>query len=145
MLILFDHENMTIPTYYRCVKEKAIADFGFFKWTESRKESASQKCMIHSKHSKSWNNNIKMWVLDNNPTIEVADDKLVEIATKYRGNTIVIVTNDLKLVVRLKEEMVKALTERGASKSKIKRLKVINYNMENLREFSDKQKERCDD
>jgi len=127
MLILFDHENISTKKYYRNVKEEVISEFGYYKWAEADKVGAAQAKMLSTVHTKSWNDNIKFYWCDNATGSEVADEKLIEIACKYRGNTIILVSSDYRLYDKMKEELQKALAERGASKSKLRRVKIELY------------------
>lgn len=127
MLILFDHENISTKKYYRNVKQEVISEFGYYKWAEADKVGAAQSMMLSTAHTKSWNDNIKFYWCENAKGLEVADEKLIEIACKYRGNTIILVSSDYKLYDRMQQEVQNALVRRGASKSKLRRVKIELY------------------
>ncbi|MHB8098775.1 MAG: hypothetical protein ACYDD5_04230 [Sulfuricurvum sp.] len=122
MLILFDFENIQ-NVHYQAVKQLIIKKFGRWDWEQAKKIGAVAEgnepfCL------KDWNSNIMIFRVINHP--QAADDKLVEIAGKEKGNRCVVVSNDNVLFRRVQTSRIemrnKYVSLRGIKKTKTLRI-----------------------
>lgn len=126
MLVLFDFENIQ-NVHYRSVKQLLIKEFGSSDWNKAIKVGAVSKksepmCL------KDWNSNVRIYRVSDYP--QAADDKLVEIAVRTKGNRCIIISNDNILFDRVKAARIelrkKYLSPRGVTKTRTYRISFID-------------------
>ena len=98
LLVLFDAENMPLQEHYRLIQKIIIEKFGKKSWESAKLETAYQES-TEFYNNKGYNQDIKTHYVKRGE--DKADDKLVEIATKYKASAVIIVTNDKGLIERL--------------------------------------------
>jgi hypothetical protein len=93
MLVLFDFENIQ-NVHYKNVKSLISEHYGLKDWKDAIKQGAIARG--HEDMSvPGWNTNVQIFMVDLAP--QAADLKLIELASRYRGNRCIIITNDKKL------------------------------------------------
>ena len=97
MLILFDFENIQ-NAHYQTVKRLIIEKFGFKEWLKSIKIGAVAVDNINT-CLPDWNSSMKIYQVKKED--QAADNKLIELATRSKGNRCIIVSNDIALCKKI--------------------------------------------
>jgi hypothetical protein len=121
MLILFDWENIQ-AAHYKTVRELISLEFGHWVWADAVKvgaiaEGNEKTC------NPDWIPFVKTYLVPNAP--QAADNKLIEIATKHRGNRCIIISGDRALVRKIHQARITARTNYGISKRGLQKTKTF--------------------
>lgn len=119
MLILFDWENIQ-AAHYQAVRELICSEFGHWCWKEATKigaiaEGNEKIC------NPDWIQFVKTFLVS--PGRQAADKKLIEIASKHRGNRCIIISGDRALLKKVYQARIAARRSYGISARGIEKTK----------------------